>query len=183
MNRIAPGDRISTVIAETLRRGRSRAHRDPISLFESHDDALAAVEEKGKQDDASPSKDNVALQKGDVSSEDITDKLNSIRAGRSLRDPEIKHNIDKYVNDLNKAERTALLAYLKGIEQIVSGQVVADKAVEPRDPDPSVQMKKTTSDNVRKIKPTIVKNSTHGGHRASTSGEDTAPPLPVKVKK
>lgn len=147
----------------------------------------AAVDEQDQQDAATSDKER--LQTGDVTSDDVVKKLNSIRAGRSLRDDDIQANIEKYVNGLSKAERTALLAYLKGIEQIVSGQVPADQAEDPAKPDPSVEMKKKAGGNVRHIKPTIIRKPTTHGHatgtakpRASKGEENTAPPLPVKVK-
>lgn len=179
------GDVIGDMIAETLRRTRAIAARDPLALMEFADPAVA-VDEQEKQDKASA--DAEALKRGDVSADDIVSKLNAIRAGRSFKDDEIRSNIEKYVGDLSKAEKTALLAYLKGIEQIVSGQVPADSAMEPKDPDPSVKMQKTGSGgDVKKITPTVVKKpSTHSGGAPTSSGderEDRSPPLPVKVKK
>jgi hypothetical protein len=176
---------IKTTIAEALRSSRARAQRDPLSLFESLHSA--AVDEQDQQDAATSDKER--LQTGDVTSDDVVKKLNSIRAGRSLRDDDIKTNIEKYVNGLSKAERTALLAYLKGIEQIVSGQVPADQAEDPAKPDPGIEMKKKMNGNVRHIKPTIIRKPMTHGHAAGTakphaskSEENTAPPLPVKVK-
>lgn len=184
---IVASTRIQTTIAEALRSTRARAQRDPLSLFESLHSV--AVDEQDAQDAASS--DAERLQSGDVTSDDVVKKLNAIRAGRSLRDNDIQANIEKYVSNLSKAERTALLAYLKGIEQIVSGQVPADKAEDPAKPDPSIKMTKSdgASGNVRHIKPTIVrKPATHTGQQPGGqgkkpgSGENTAPPLPVKVK-
>jgi hypothetical protein len=177
---------IRKTIAEALRVGRARAQQDPLSLFETSLHS-AAVDEQEEQDAASSDKEH--LQTGDVTSDDVIKKLNAIRAGRSLRDGDIQSNIEKYVNDLSKAERTALFAYLKGIEQIVSGQISADQAEDPAKPDPSVEMKKKASGGARHIKPTIIrKPSTHGANGSDrTTGskkgaENTAPPLPVKVK-
>ena len=176
--------KIRAAIAETLRSARNRAQRDPLSLFESLHSA--AVDEQAAQD--AVTSDAERLKSGDVTSDDVVKKLNAIRAGRSLRDADIQANIEKYVGNLSKAERTALLAYLKGIEQIVSGQVPADKAEDPAKPDPSIKMTKSGGDNVRHIKPTIVrKHMTHGGSQAGGHGkgagsENTAPPLPVNVK-
>ena len=142
---------IQRAINEAVRAARQRAKRDPLSLFESSDPS--AVTERDKQD--AQSADTEALKSGDVEVDDIITKLNAIRAGRSLRDDDIKANLEKYIRDLDTAERTALLAYLKGIEQIVSGQVAGDAAVEPKENPAGVKMKK--SSDVRVIKPTIVK--------------------------
>ena len=76
-----------------------------------------------------------------------------------------------------------MFAYLKGIEQIVSGVVQADDAEEPSNPDPSVKMRKSNAagSHTKVIKPTIIhKQSSSGGNNKSK--ENTAPPLPVNVK-
>jgi hypothetical protein len=175
---------IKTTIKESLARIRHRAMHDPLSLFESEDHYSASVEEKEKQADTeSKLSDTEALKSGDVSADDIINKLNSIRAGRSFKDDVIKKNLDDYITNLNKAEKTALLAYLKGIEQIVSGQISGSDATEPRDPEPNVDTKKKDAASVKKIKPTIVHKPTHSGPVKKSGGENTAPPLPVKVKK
>jgi hypothetical protein len=175
---------IKTAIKESLACARRRAMRDPLSLLESEDHYSASVEEQEKQTDTeSKLSDIETLKSGDVSSDDIINKLNSIRAGRSFKDDVIKKNLDDYITNLNKAEKTALLAYLKGIEQIVSGQISGSDATEPRDPEPNVDTKKKDAASVKKIKPTIVHKPTHSGPVKKSGGENTAPPLPVKVKK
>lgn len=175
---------IRQAIAETLSDFRRRAAADPLSLFEREDHYSAGVEEQEKQNAAAASmSDTEALKSGEVSTDDIINKLNAIRAGRSFKDDAIKSNLESYISDLSKAEKTALLAYLKGIEQIVSGQVSGTDAVEPKDPEPNVDTKKKDAANVKKIKPTVIHKPTHSGPQKKSGGENTAPPLPVKVKK
>lgn len=175
---------IKKTIAETLSEIRRKAATDPLSLFEAEDRYAAAVEEQEKQDAAAASmSDTEALKTGDVSTDDIVSKLNAIRAGRSFKDEAIKSNLESYISNLDKAEKTALLAYLKGIEQIVSGQVAGSDATEPRDPEPNVDTKKKDAASVKKIKPTIVHKPTHGSVEKKPGAENTTPPLPVKVKK
>jgi hypothetical protein len=128
------------------------------------------------------------LKTGDVSPEAVIDVLNSIRAGKSFnRDEIVKSNLTSYVNNLSKAEKTALLAFLKGISQIVTGVVDAQTATEPEDPDPSIKMKKgnITNDqqNVKHIKPTITKNSVSSSVK-QTGVENTMAPkmMPIQPK-
>lgn len=125
-----------------------------------------------------PSDDFSALKKGDVSPDKVIDKLNTIRAGRSFKDPNIKTALTDYIGTLKKPERTALFAFLKGISQIMSGEVAGESAVEPADPAPSIEMKKVKLK--RTVKPTIVK----AGGKKEAGQEDTSAPvnLPTPVK-
>ena len=175
---------IKQTIATSLSEARKRANRDPLSLFETKDYNSVAVEEQEKQNQAATSLSDIeALKSGSVSPDDIINKLNAIRAGRSFKDDTIKANLETYISNLTKAEKIALLAYLKGIEQIVSGQISGSDAIEPKDPEPNIDTKKKDSQSVRKIKPTIVRKSTHSAPESKSGAENTAPPLPVKVKK
>lgn len=127
-----------------------------------------------------PSDDLAALKKGDVSPDKVIDKLNTIRAGRSFKDPSIKSALTDYIGTLKKPERTALFAFLKGISQIMSGEVAGESAVEPADPAPSIEMKKVKLK--RTVKPTIVKP---GGKEEGGQEDTSAPanlPTPVKPK-
>lgn len=128
------------------------------------------------------------MESGDIHLEDIVDQINAIRAGHSLKDPEIAVSLEKYVTDLDIAEKTALFAYLKGIVEIVSRQKTPEIAVEPSDPDPAIEMEKQnlkqqeaqptakkTSDNVTKANVTVKAN--RGG-----GNEDTTPPKQLPIK-
>jgi hypothetical protein len=128
-------------------------------------------------DEAEPvNSDKQVMKKGEVTAEKIIDKLNTIRSGKSFRDAEIKSSLQEYIDSLKKPEKIALFAFLKGIAQIVTGEIIGDAAVEPSDPAPAISMKKATVKKV--IKPTIIKK------RASEEGEeDTSPPAPIKPKK
>jgi ribosomal protein L12E/L44/L45/RPP1/RPP2 len=89
--------------------------------------------------------DDEAMKQGDVGVSDIIDKLNAIRAGRSVKDDEIAKALEAYFMDLDPAERVALFAYLKGISEVVSGQTAGEAAVEPADPAPGIKMQKKNS--------------------------------------
>jgi hypothetical protein len=90
--------------------------------------------------------------------------------------------LDEYVSSLTKAEKVALLAFLKGISQIVTGEIPPKDAVEPKDPAPDVSMKKGAGRDAVTVKPNIVKNPEAGPKRKS--GEDTSGPAPISpVKK
>lgn len=173
---------IDGILSETLSRAqlsnnaaRERARQDAL-VSEEDDD----VEEKSSEEKPSKTVDaeKEKLRSGDVSSDDIVSKLNTLRAGRSFKDEDIAARLNEYVKSLTKAERVALLAFLKGLAQIVTGEIPAEDAVDPGDKPADVDMKKKSSSQTVTIKPTVVK-STVGS--AKKSSEDTT--APIKVKK
>ncbi len=125
--------------------------------------------------------DTAALEKGDVDVDAIVDKLNSIRSGKSFKDSAIKGSMEKYVDGLDAAEKTALLAFLKGIAQIVTGEIDPESAVEPEDKPAEVHMKKGTPKFHKVIKAQVVKKPQEP--KKTPSSEDTSGPVPITPKK
>jgi hypothetical protein len=121
------------------------------------------------------------LQKGEVTTDDIVQKLNSIRGGRSFKDEDIASKLDEYIQSLTKAEKVALLAFLKGLTQIVTGEVPGEEALDPSDKDPAVTMKKKEKQKVM-IKPVVIK-APKTGEKKKPSSEDTSGPVPITPKK
>jgi hypothetical protein len=120
--------------------------------------------------------DEKALKTGEIELEDIIDKLNAIRAGRSLKDDKINSELENYFNELTKEERIALYAYLKCLSEIVSGIFPGIKAEEPGDPNPNIVMLRLS--DKKKINPkVVVKNNT-----SNKELEDDEPPKPIDVK-
>jgi hypothetical protein len=129
-----------------------------------------------------------AMKKGDVSLDDIVEKLNTIRAGKSLKDSVVATALQSYLDSLDVAERTALLALLQGIAQVVSGVVAPESAQDPSESPANVKMKKTNiqGKQVVKIKPTVIKHNVSSAKPVPTGGgqpEDTTPPVPITPKK
>ena len=52
----------------------------------------------------------------------IIDKLNSLRAGKSLKDKAIKKGLNDYFTRLNGNERIALYAFLSGLEKVMGAE-------------------------------------------------------------
>lgn len=123
------------------------------------------------------------LKKGEIKPKDIVDKLNTIRSGKSFKDSSVSGKLDEYVESLSKAEKVALLAFLKGISQIVTGEVEPDKAINPADPDPSVKMEKGNTAKKKTIKPNVIRAPEKTEKSKSPSAEDTSGPTPITPKK
>jgi len=120
------------------------------------------------------------LKKGNVSVSDVVEKLNSIRSGKSFKDSAISKAMDQYVNSLKKPERVALLAFLKGIAQIVTGEISGEQAQEPSKRPADVEMKKDQEPGVKHMKPNVIKAPITP---KKPSTENTSAPLPITPKK
>lgn len=123
------------------------------------------------------------LQKGNVTIEMIVEKLNSIRSGRSFKDQNIMSQMSTYFNDLNDNEKLALYAFLKGISQIVTGEVSGEQAVDPQKTHPELEVTAKNDQKVHKIKPNIIKKkSSAPAQPTAKPAENTASPAPIVPK-
>lgn len=148
-------------------------------LFGSDDSADDQSKSSKTMDDESEK-----LKQGDIKSKDIVEKLNSIRSGRSFKDSAVSSSMEEYIDSLSKAERVALMAFLKGIAQIVTGEIPAKNASEPSDEPADVQMDRTNAKSVVHKKPNVIKGSPAGQERnKKPSSEDTTSPAPIVPKK
>jgi hypothetical protein len=143
----------------------------------------------GKDPDKS---DNEAMASAEVTTADIVEKLNSIRAGRSFRDDAVKGAMDAYVEGLDEAEKTALFAFLKGIAQVVTGEIPAKQATEPSDAPSDVSMKKDVKSLKVHVKPNVIKAPSRDSSEPTVSvarskakkapgSEDTSAPAQVPI--
>ena len=70
----------------------------------------------------------------EIDTEKIIDKLNTIRSGKSLKDPETQKSLKAYFQNLNGAERIALYAFLTGLDKVVGGTDGSKVATPHADP-------------------------------------------------
>jgi hypothetical protein len=136
------------------------------------------------------------LKSGEVSVKDIVEKLNSIRSGKSFKDSAVSKAIDDYVAKLKKPERVALMSFLQGISQIVTGEVPGQAAVAPESQPADVDMQKGNEPKTIQKKPNIIKGPGETSKAApkppgqtsmkpgqEAPEEDTTPPAPIVPKK
>lgn len=129
-------------------------------------------------------KDDSALASGEISVEDVIDKLNIIRSGRSFKDEDVLSGMQDYLEDLDSAEKTALLAFLKGISEIVTAGVKGEEAFEPSENPAKVKMEKSSSKKQKvTIKPNVIKKPDQKSKSSPSKSEDTTPPAPIEPKK
>jgi hypothetical protein len=130
-----------------------------------------------------PEPEKQKLKQGDVTVDDVIEKLNAIRSGKSFKDESVKSALDEYFEDLPKAERVALVAYLKGISQVLSGEVSGAQALDPADQAPGIEMKKKNEPKTVSIKPNVIKAPDIKKDKSKPSGEDASGPVPISPKK
>lgn len=162
--------------------------KDTIALKSFLSDVInEALKSKKKLVIEQDDKENDVLKSGDVSAAEVIEKLNIIRAGKSFKDEGIKTSMDAYIGGLSNAEKTALFAFLKGIVQIVGGEIEGANAVEPGDNPSNVKMEKKPAGQKISIKPNVIKKPLDAAksptEKANKSPEDTTPPAPIVAKK
>ena len=199
-NKIQTGKNLTTflqvIVEESVKSAlhqRSLQEKEKQDMFSGGDDSSEGEDSsepsKTMSDDADD--DNVdaddddadVMKSGEVSVDDVIEKLNSIRSGHSFRDEKVKGNMEQYVNSLSKAEKTALLTFLKGISQIITGEISSEEAVEPSDNPSDVTMKKgAPAPKTKHITPNVIKAKMPITSK-KPSAEDTSGPMPITPKK
>lgn len=119
----------------------------------------------GPQKAKAAQRETPAPSHDDLSMEQIIDKLNAIRSGKSLKDKGVRERIGAYFQDLNSVQRLALFAFLEGLAEVVASEVPGDDARAPNDPDIGVDMTQTVSEKdveSRKEQPRVVKSQSGG---------------------
>jgi hypothetical protein len=107
----------------------------------------------------------------DLSLEDIIDKLNAVRSGRSLKDEGVRQRIGTYFQEMTSAQRLALFAFLEGLAEVIATEVPGDDARSPSDPDIGIGMERTQTERDVEERPTatrVVKQDA-GSEQGSTS--------------
>lgn len=149
------------------------------SLFDEDADEDAEESSSSKTIDDETEK----LKKGNIEPKDIVEKLNAIRSGKSFKDSTVANSMEEYINSLSKAERVALMAFLKGISQIVTGQVPAKSIPDPSAPPSDVQMQKGQEKQIKHIEPNVLKSKKPAEQKSGSDIEDTSAPAPIKAKR
>jgi hypothetical protein len=63
----------------------------------------------------------------------VVDKLNALRGGRSLKDPQVQKSFKQYFGSLTGSEKQSMLVFLTGIAQILAGTKSGAEAIDPGD--------------------------------------------------
>lgn len=192
--KIKTGRSLSQIIDLIVRESSSKAQLYRNAVEEKHrqnqmneEDVESDNDEKETSKPKSNDTEKEKLKTGNVSLEDVVDKLNSIRGGRSFKDENVSKKLNDYFEHLSKAEKIALFAFLKGLAQIVTGEVESSEILDPSNPPADVEMEKSDSNKSVKIKPVIIKKPKKPEEKEKndkkSSKEDTSGPVPITPKK
>ena len=126
-------------ISEVLpsERERQKQKSKQLTQFRAEDDKNEAVADEGED---TP----VKKKKSDLPSIDIAtieDKLNTVRAGKSLDDKGVRKQLKLYLQNLNGNEKIALYAFLDAMAKIISAGEDAEEINKPTDEPYGVKMK------------------------------------------
>lgn len=119
--------------------------------------------------------------KGNVELDDIVEKLNTIRSGKSFSDSLVQQRFEQYFGGLKDAEKTAMFVFLKGIAGVCTGEVEPQQIVEPDTAD--VTIHKGPDQDKKHVKPNVIKTPSDSTIKPKKSGgEDTSAPISVKKR-
>lgn len=76
----------------------------------------------------------------------VIDKLNVLRGGRSLKDPDVRKSFSQYYSGLTTPEKQSLIIFLSGIAQVLAGSETGTEAIDPGDVGLRVKNTKDTAD-------------------------------------
>jgi ribosomal protein L12E/L44/L45/RPP1/RPP2 len=182
------GKLLDTVISESVKAGlyqKSLQEKEKQDAMASNAPDPAPSPPADSQDEKSHGSktaedEKSEMESGDIDHIDVIEKLNTIRSGHSFRDEKVASAMEQYINSLSSAEKTALLAFLKGIAQIVTGEVAAQDAADPGDKPSDVKMEK--GPKTKHIKPNVIVSQTPKVNKDS-GAENTSGPTPITPKK
>jgi len=180
-------DILDNIITQSIRAAKKKSQ----NLFEADEsDSFGNDTAEDKEDKEAintnskdDSEDKEKLKQGDINVDDIVDKLNAIRSGKSYKDENILSKLTEYIDELNNAEKTALLTFLKALAQIVTGEIASKDIIKPTDKPADIAMEKETAVKKRTITPLVIKKPELEDEKKKTPAEDTKGPVPIAAKK
>ena len=121
----------------------------------SKKDEVEEGEESGAKDQdetpapATPSVDEVT----EATVDDIVDKLNMLRSGKSTKDEEVRDQLAAYWDGMQPGEQQSLFAYLTGLTQIMTAGAVGSDATDPSSVGIKINARKKSKDQEERSEP------------------------------
>ena len=111
----------------------------------------------------------------------VVDKINALRGGKSLDDPEIKKSFQQYFDSLTLPEKQSLILFLTGISRILAGKEAGASALDPSDA--GLRVKKAQKSQTNKKTPGDQDNKTGTEANPIVVGEVASKHMIKKVLK
>lgn len=150
------------------------------------EEEVDTAEEPVEDEDLPAAEKALSLDDGEISHsfDSVVTAINTLRAGRSLRDKEIKTELNGYYDRLDENEREILFLFLKELSKILTGAIDGDEAQDPSDPKHYFDISKRSEEEPEAspesdegevaAEPEAVKAMSTGDEE-----EDTSPPIKV----
>jgi hypothetical protein len=116
---------------------------EPASQPEADDDADPEEKETELDDETAVKKEDEteAIPAGeDITFYMLRDKLNVIRSGKSLKDAEVKADLQAYFDRLDDVEKEALYTFLDSIGKVMIDVISGTQALDPSDAEVDIEM-------------------------------------------
>ena len=150
------------------------------------EEEVAEEEPAGEDEELPAAEKALSLDDSEISHsfDSVVTAINTLRAGRSLRDKEIKTELNGYYDRLDENEREILFLFLKELSKILTGAIDGDEAQDPSDPKHYFNISKRNEEEPEAApksvegevtaEPKVVKAMSTGDEE-----EDTSPPIKV----
>lgn len=162
------------------------------------EDAAAEQDSEAEESGEEGKKRNPAAEKAlslidyekgfDISFENVLTALNTLRAGKSTKNKQIKIELSDYYERLTEDEQGVLLLYLNELSKVLTGAVDGDEAQDPSEPstyfnirkrDRSEPDPKNRDDNSEKEAGIDTGDASNDQQNTQAGLEDTTPPIKV----
>ena len=126
-------------------------------------------------------KEDISSEKFKTSFDSVVKSINTLRAGRSTKDKEIKTELSSYYDRLSEDERKILHIFLKQLASILQGAVDGEEAIDPSDPPLNAKIQFGDNEKKRASGEETPKSPTPRpvSKRPPAGGEDSSPPIRV----
>ena len=136
-----------------LKTGTKKSDKDEVEEGEEAE-APAPKEKKSPDTDETPTPATPTVEEiTDATIDDIVDKLNMLRSGKSTKDEEVRDQLASYWDGMQPGEQQSLFAYLTGLTQIMTAGAIGVDATDPSSVGIKINAKKKTRDQVEKEEP------------------------------
>jgi len=154
-----------------LKSGSKKSSKDEVEEGEEAADAAPETDKKDPETPtpAIPTEEEVV----EATVDDIVDKLNMLRSGKSTKDEEVRDQLAAYWDTMQPGEQQSLFAYLTGLTQIMTAGAVGADATDPSSVGIKISAKKKSKDQEEREEP--AKDLSDEQEKADEKGSEEAP--------
>lgn len=155
-----------------LKSGQKKAPKEEVDEGEEAGEEKASQEKPRDEETptpAIPTEEEVV----EATVDDIVDKLNMLRSGKSTKDEEVRDQLAAYWDTMQPGEQQSLFAYLTGLTQIMTAGAVGADATDPSSVGIKISAKKKSRDQEEKEEP--AKDLSDEQEKGSEGEADEAP--------